>query len=90
MPHQDDLIKAQVLAGLGWFKPNITSTQECNNKYTHTQPFYGPFPGLPGSASATRDLLLDFMVQGKITEADALTIWLDAIPSGLILSLIHI
>ena len=27
--------------------------------------------------------LLDFMVQGKITEADALTIRLDAIPSGL-------
>ena len=27
--------------------------------------------------------LLDVMVQGKITEADALTIRLDAIPSGL-------
>jgi len=32
---------------------------------THTQPFYGPFPGPPGWASA-RSELLDFMVQGKI------------------------
>ena len=29
------------------------------------QPFYGPFPGPPGWASARRQLL-DFMVQGKI------------------------
>jgi len=31
----------------------------------HTQPFYSPFPGPPGWASARRELL-DFVVQGKI------------------------
>ena len=55
--------------------------------YTHTQvtqPFYSPFPGLPGWAGAKRNLLLDFTVQGKISEADTLTIPLGATPSGLI------
>jgi len=32
--------------------------------HTHTQPFYGPFPGPPGWAGTRRELL-DFMVQGK-------------------------
>jgi len=35
------------------------------------------------SASARRNLLLDFLVQGKITEADTLTIRMGATPSGL-------
>jgi len=42
-----------------------------------------PFPGLPGCASA-RNLFLDFMVQGKTTEADTPTIRLGATQSGLI------
>jgi len=33
--------------------------------HTHTQPFYGPFPGPSRWAGARRELL-DFMVQGKI------------------------
>ena len=36
------------------------------------------FPGLPGWAGARRKLLLDFTVQGKITEADTPTIRLGA------------
>jgi len=52
--------------------------------HTHNY-FTALFPGLPGRASARRrNLLLDFMMQGKITEADTLTIWLTATPSGLI------
>jgi len=35
------------------------------------------------TSSITARHLLDFMVQGKITETDALTIRLDATPSGL-------
>ena len=42
------------------------------------------FLGLPGSADARRNLLLDFMVQGEISEADTPTVWLGATPSGLI------
>jgi len=43
------------------------------------------FPGLPGWAGARRNkLLLDFMVQGKITEAGTPSIWMGATPSGLI------
>jgi len=41
-------------------------------------------PGLSGWASARRNLLLDFVVQGKITEAYTPTIWLGATPSRLI------
>jgi len=54
---------------------------------THTQPLYGTFSGLPGWASATRKLLLDFMVQGEISEADTSTIRLGATPVGLISNL---
>ena len=39
----------------GWPQPH----------HTTAQPFYGPFPGPPGCASAGKELL-DFMVQGKI------------------------
>jgi len=45
------------------------------------------FPGLsavPGCAGARRNLLLDLMVQGKITEADTPTIWFGATSSELI------
>jgi len=63
----------------------LTTANQLNNMVntrTHTQPFYGPFPGPPGWASARRELL-DFMVQGRLTEADTLTIRLGATPSGL-------
>jgi len=51
--------------------------------YSHTlNHFMAPFLGLPGWASARRKLLLDFVVQGKIT--DTPSICLGAIPSGLI------
>lgn len=46
--------------------------------------FMAPFPGLPGWAGARRNLLLDFMMPRKITEADTPTIRLGATPSGLI------
>jgi len=42
------------------------------------------FPGLPRSAGARRNLLLDFMVQGKMTKSATLTIQMGATPSGLI------
>jgi len=51
--------------------------------HTHTQPFYAPLSGLPGWAGARRNLLLDFLVQGEISEADTPTVWLGATPSGL-------
>jgi len=39
--------------------------------HTHTyHRFMALFPGLTGSAGARRNLLLDFMVQGEISEAD--------------------
>jgi len=50
---------------------------------THNR-FTALFPGLPVSAGARRSLLLDFMMQGKITEAETPTIWLGTTPSGLI------
>jgi len=43
-----------------------------------------PFTRPPGWACAWRKLLLDFIVQGKITEADTLTIRVGATQSGLI------
>ena len=49
---------------------------------THNH-FTALFPGLPAWAGARRNLL-DFMVQGKITEADTPTIWMGATPSELI------
>ena len=48
------------------------------------QPFYSPFLGQPTSASARKNLLLDFIVQEKITEADTPTIQLGTTPSRLI------
>ena len=53
------------------------------NCYTHNH-FTALFPGLPGWADARRKLLVDFMVQGKTTEADTPTIQVGATPSGLI------
>ena len=51
--------------------------------------FTATFLGLPSWAGARRKLLLDFMVQGKITEADTPTIRLGATPSGLISAHLH-
>jgi len=46
---------------------------------------YGPFSGTTlvsrRQKKSKKKLLLDFTVQGKITEADMLTIWLGATPS---------
>jgi len=67
----------------GHFRDEFLSGRPQSNLHTHwhTQPFYCPFPGLPGWASARRNLL-DFMEQGKITEADTPTIRLGSTPSG--------
>jgi len=54
---------------------------------THTHPFYGPFSRTTQVNGARRNLLLHFMVQGKITEEDSPTILMDATPSRLISSL---
>jgi len=71
---------------------NILATQLRNTR-THTtdlQPFFWTYPGEPVPeetffrAGATRNLLLDFMVQGEISEADTPTIWLGITTSGLI------
>jgi len=53
--------------------------------YTHTyNRFTALFPELPGWAGVRRNLLPDFMVQGKITAADIPTIQLGATLSRLI------
>jgi len=62
-----------------WRKNNSTNT------HIHTNNgFMALFLGLPRWAGAGRNLLLDFMVQGKISEADTPTIRLGTTPSGLI------
>jgi len=50
--------------------------------------FTALFPGPPGWASARRELL-DFMVQGRLTEADTVTIRLGATPSRLTSAHLH-
>jgi len=64
--------------------PMTRRPSSISGENTHTQPFYNHFLGLCRWASARRRNLLDFMVQGKITEADTPTIWLGATPPGLI------
>ena len=59
-----------------------THTHAHTHWHTHNR-LTALFPGLPGWAGARRNLL-DFMVQGKITEADTPTIRLGATSSGLI------
>jgi len=61
---------------------NMT-TRRYRNTHIHTT-VYSLFPRLPRWAGARRNLLLDFMVQGKITEADTPTIQMGDIASGLI------
>ena len=51
--------------------------------YTHNH-FTALFLGIPRWAGARRNLLLDLMVQGKITDTDTPTIWMGTTPSGLI------
>jgi len=63
--------------------PNYSfMSDDCDNN-THNR-FMALFPGLSGWAGAKRYLLLDFMVQGKITEADTPTIRFSTTPSRLI------
>ena len=54
----------------------------------HHNRFTVLFPGPPGWAGARRELL-DFMVQGRLTEADTLTIRLGATPSWLTSAHLH-
>ena len=51
---------------------------------THTQCFYGPFSGTTRVSRSRRNLLMDFMVHGKISEVGTQTIWLGTTPSRLI------
>ena len=64
-------------AGCPFCTPATCQTTE------HTQPFYGAFSSTTWWTGVRRDLL-DFVVPGKISEADTLTIRLGATPSGLI------
>jgi len=73
-----------------WFVTKISCSCTDTDILTHTHRrnrFTALFPGLPGWAGARRNLLLDFMVQGKITEADTPTIRLGTTSSGLISSI---
>jgi len=56
----------------------------------HHNRFTAIFQGPPGWAGARRKLLLDFMVQGRITEADTPTIRVAATPSGPLNLQLHI
>ena len=74
----------------GWVTGRRKNTQICTracahtHTHKHTNPFYiFFFLGLPGWAGARRNLLLDFIVQGEITEADTLTIQMVATSSRL-------
>jgi len=60
------------------FEPSIMNVNHTHNHFTAL------FPGLPRWAGGRRSLLLEFVMQGKITEADTPTIRLGATPSGLI------
>jgi len=51
-------------------------------QHHHHNSFMALFLGSPGWAGARRELL-EFMVKGRLTEADTLTIQLGATPSGL-------
>ena len=69
----------------GWFHWRADMVKEGWTANTHTHNhFTAIFPGLPAWAGARRNLL-DFMVQGKITEADTPTIRMGATPSELII-----
>ena len=54
------------------------------NPHTHTSILRPFFRECPGEPVPEENFLLDFMVQGEITEADTLTIRMGATPSGLI------
>ena len=59
----------------------IGSLMKQYNTHNH---FTALFPGLPGWTGVRRNLLLDFMLQGGISEADTPTMRLGATTSGLI------
>jgi len=60
----------------------------CDCWWAHHNRFTALFPGPPRWASARRELL-DFMVQGRLTEADTPTIRLGATPSGVTSARLH-
>jgi len=63
-------------------------TAEIRRGTTTTQLFHGPFSGTT-RVSRCQKRTSDFMVQGRLTEADTLTIWLGATPSGLTSAHLH-
>jgi len=68
-----------------WWRFVILTSILVYLRLTHTHNhFTAVFLGLPSWAGARRRNLLNFMVQGEITEANTLTIRLGAIPCGLI------
>jgi len=68
----------------GWCYVHIMAQIQIQAPHTNTRNhFMALLPGLPGWASARRSLL-DFMVQGKISEADTPIIRLGATASGVI------
>jgi len=61
--------------------PDAGNFSKLFHPQTHTPPpFNCPFPELPGSTSARRNLL-DLVVEGKVSEAGILTVRLGATPS---------
>jgi len=67
-----------------WYWRFTKCTRMLITPHTTQQPFTALSPGLPRWASARRNLLLDFMVQGERSKADTVIIWLGTTPSGLI------
>jgi len=67
---------------------NLLSSMTHTHTHTHHNHFTALFPGPSGWASAKRKLL-DFLVQGRFTEADISTIRLGATPSGLTSAHLH-
>ena len=61
----------------------IHHVKELELMHRHTQPFYGPLSGTI-RVSQYQKKRLGFILQGKITKADTLTVQLCTSPSGLI------
>jgi len=68
----------------------VQCLSQTTHTHTHTHKHFTTlFLGLPWWAGARRNLLLDFMVQGKITEENTPTVRLGASPSGLNSARLH-
>jgi len=53
------------------------------------EPFYGPFSGTTRLSRWQKRIFWTLWCKGRLTEADTLTIWLGAIPSGLTSAHLH-